>query len=62
MSDNPALTGILMLCLCTIVPMLIGLGIGYRLRGRLDRLGLPWGLLPAGAYIKRIWEDATNDN
>lgn len=38
------------------VPFLLGAVVGWLLRERSSRLGLPWGLLPGGGLLKKLWE------
>ena len=52
-----ALTGLQYLCVCTSAPLIIGILVGYSLRGRVDRVGWRWALLPnfmRRAYISIV--------
>ncbi len=53
-------SGICLMCLCLLVPLIVGSVIGWLLRGRSDRLGIPWVFLPG--TIKRFWEVVTKDD
>jgi len=48
-----AATGYMLLCVCWSIPGLLGLVIGYRFRGRFDRLGW-WAFMPE--FVKSLIE------
>lgn len=52
-------TGLLLLCLVCLVPFLAGAGVSLFLSARVRRMGMPWGLLPAGSLLKALWESYT---
>lgn len=53
-------TGVFMMCLCCLVPFGFGALTGWAMRGRSEKVGLPWAFLPG--FVKRIWEMITTDD
>lgn len=46
---GPVILGLQALCICLTVPGVLGVLVGYLLRGRVERLGWRWALLPGAA-------------
>lgn len=49
--------GYTILCACSIIPFLLGVGITILIQARIQSIGKPWAFIPGGKHLKKLLEN-----